>query len=377
MIVYFLIAFVAACVCAVLIVRFEHLHPMSADSDLTGPQKIHTHPVPRVGGLAIMLGLIVCVFIQTWGNWSSPMWLVILASLPAWGFGMLEDLCKRVGVWTRLLATFASSLLGYWLLGAYMPRLDVPGLDVIYTSTIVIPVVFTMVTVGGIAHAINIIDGFNGLAGMVSLLFLCAFGYVAFQLNDVFVLTICVSLAGAILGFLVWNFPVAHLFSGDGGAYLIGFLIAEIAVLLCVRHSEVSPWFPLLVVIYPVFEVFYSVYRRKFVRGLSAGLPDALHFHQLIYKRLVRWMVGSKEAKHRAQRNSMTSPYLWGVALLSVAPAMIFWDNPGVLAGFVLIFCIGYVWLYSRIVSFRSPRFLVIRKIYPGPIRPLPKRPVK
>lgn len=372
---YFLIAFFVATAVAVLIIRFEHLHPMSADTDMSGPQKFHTHPVPRIGGVAVMSGLFAALAFQAWGNLNSPMWLVFLASLPAWGFGLLEDVSKRIGVNTRLLATFASALLGYWLLGAYMPRIDVPGLNGIYSSFIIIPVVFTMVTVGGIAHAINIIDGYNGLAGMVSLFFLVAFAYVAFQLNDWFVFSLCLSLAGAILGFLVWNFPIAHLFLGDGGAYLVGFLIAEFAVLLCVRHQEVSPWFPLLVVIYPVFEVFFSIYRKRFLRGQSPGIPDGLHFHMLIYKRVVRWMVGSKEAKHRAQRNSMTSPYLWGVSLFSVVPAMIFWDKPVILAAFVVVFCVSYVWLYTRIVTFRSPRFLVVRKSYPGISKGTPDKP--
>lgn len=372
---YFLIAFFVATLVAVVIIRFEHLHPMSADTDMSGPQKFHTHPVPRIGGVAVMSGLFAALAFQAGGALNSPIWMVLLASLPAWGFGLLEDVSKRIGVNTRLLATFASALLGYWLLGAYMPRIDVPGLNAIYASFVIIPIVFTMITVGGIAHAINIIDGYNGLAGMVSLFFLVAFAYVAFQLNDWFVFALCLSLAGAILGFLVWNFPVAHLFLGDGGAYLVGFLIAEIAVLLCVRHQEVSPWFPLLVVIYPVFEVFFSIYRKRFLRGQSPGIPDGLHFHMLIYKRVVRWMVGSKEAKHRAQRNSMTSPYLWGVSLFSVVPAMIFWDKPAVLAAFVVIFCVSYVWLYTRIVTFRSPRFLVVRKSYQGISKGTPDKP--
>lgn len=358
----FFVAFVVSSMIAVLIVRFEHLHPMSADADLLGPQKFHTHPVPRIGGVAVMAGIFASVLMLAWGQPNKDFWWLILASLPAWALGVLEDVSKKIGVNTRLLATFASALLGYWFLGVYMPRLDVPGVDAIYSSFIVIPVVFTMITVGGIAHAINIIDGYNGLAGMVSLFFLLAFAYVAFQLNDWFVFSLCLAVAGAILGFLVWNFPIAHIFLGDGGAYLIGFLIAEFAVLLCVRHQEVSPWFPLLVVIYPVFEVFFSIYRKRYLRGQSPGVPDGLHFHMLIYKRVVRWMVGSKEAKHRAQRNSMTSPYLWGVSLFSVVPAMIFWDRPLVLAICVVAFCVGYVWLYTRIVTFRSPRFLVVRK---------------
>lgn len=312
-----------------------------------------------------MFGLVVATLMQTWGSGDQTPWLVLLAALPAWGVGLLEDVTKKVGVTARLLATFVSAMVGYWLLDAYMPRLDVPGLDHLYAMHISIAVVFTMITVGGVAHAMNIVDGYNGLAGIVSLMFLFAFGYVAFQLNDWFVLALAVSLAGAILGFLIWNYPAGLIFAGDGGAYLIGFLLAEIAVLLCVRHPlQVSPWFPLLVVIYPVFETLFSIYRKRYVRGQSPGVPDGLHFHMLIYKRIVRWMVGSKEARHRTQRNSLTSPYLWAAACLSVAPAVMFWDKPPILFGFVVLFCVTYIWLYYRIVRFRAPRVMVIRKKY-------------
>ena len=373
---YFVIACLVSCAVAIFIIRFEHFHSFTADHDLTGPQKFHSVPVPRVGGVPIMCGLVVATIMQTWGSNDVMPWYVLLAALPAWGVGLLEDLCKKVGVTARLVATFVSALVGYWLLDAVMPRLDVPWLDDVYQMYIVIPVLFTMVTVGGVAHAINIVDGYNGLSGIVALMFLFAFGYVAFHLDDWFVLALCVSLAGAILGFLIWNYPAGLIFAGDGGAYLIGFLLAEIAVLLCFRHqTQVSPWFPLLVVIYPVFETLFSIYRKRYVRGQSPGMPDGLHFHMLIYKRLVRWMVGSKEARHRKQRNSLTSPYLWATAGFSVVPAVMFWDSPAVLAAFVLLFCIAYIWLYNRIVRFRVPRVLVINKKYKRNLPRVPEEP--
>jgi len=167
---------------------------------------------------------------------------------------------------------------------------------------------------------------------------------------------------GAVAGFLVFNFPRGLIFAGDGGAYVIGFFIAELSVLLVTRHPTVSPWFPLLLVAYPVWETLFSVYRKKVLRGQSPGMPDGLHFHMLVYKRLVRWMVGSREAQHLLHRNSRTSPYLWGVAALTVIPAVLFWQRTLALqlcfGGFVL----GYVWLYGRIVRFRSPRWMVTNR---------------
>ena len=168
--------------------------------------------------------------------------------------------------------------------------------------------------------------------------------------------------AGAVLGFLLLNYPRGLIFAGDGGAYLVGFLIAEISVLLVARHSEVSAWFPLLLVIYPVFETFFSIYRRKFLQDRSVGCPDALHLHQMIYKRLVRWMVGSKEARHVTRRNSLTAPYLWVLASVSVVPAMLFWRRPHTLMLCTLLFVMLYVRLYLMIIRFKSPSWLMVKK---------------
>ena len=173
-----------------------------------------------------------------------------------------------------------------------------------------------------------------------------------------------VSLAafGAVVGFLLLNYPRGLIFSGDGGAYLLGFFIAEISVLLVARNPRVSPWCPMLLVIYPVFETLFSIYRRKFLQGRAVGRPDALHLHQIVYKRLVRWMVGSKEAHHVTRRNSMTAPYLWTLATLSIAPAMMFWSRTSLLILCILLFITIYLCLYRMIVRFKAPRWLIVRK---------------
>ena len=90
------------------------------------------------------------------------------------------------------------------------------------------------------------------------------------------------------------------------------------AILLLQRNAGVSPLFPLLICIYPIFETLFSMYRRKVIRGRPAGLPDGVHLHRLIYRRLMRWAVGNQSAKMLTRRNSMTSPYLWLLCMLSV-----------------------------------------------------------
>jgi hypothetical protein len=116
------------------------------------------------------------------------------------------------------------------------------------------------------------------------------------------------------------------------------------------------------VLIYPIFETVFTILRRR-QRRMAAGMPDSMHFHQIVYKRLVRWMVGRSQANYLLKRNSMTSPYLWAMALLTVSPAMLFWQYEWVLRLFCILFIATYIWLYRRIVRFRSPRWLVYRRV--------------
>lgn len=348
-------------VIGVLLVRFRHLHDhFSADHDLGGVQKFHAAPVPRIGGVPVMAGIAAGSLILSMLTREYLSLVLLVAGLPAFAAGLAEDLTKQVGPLPRLLATFVAAAMGFWLLNAGLSRLDVPGVDRLLHYHWAISLLFTVFAVGGVAHAINIIDGYNGLAGMVSVFIFMALAYVAFKVSDPQIMGLCFAATGAVLGFLVWNFPRGMIFAGDGGAYLIGFLIAELSVLLVARHPQVSPWFPLLLVIYPVFETLFSIYRKKFLRGMSPGMPDGLHLHMLVYKRLVRWMVGSREARHLTRRNSMTSPYLWALSSLSVAPAMLFWNNTTVLMVCVGVFVLTYLYLYRMIIRFRSPRWMVL-----------------
>ncbi len=114
--------------------------------------------------------------------------------------------------------------------------------------------------------------------------------------------------------------------------------------------------------VYPIFETLFSIYRKKFLRGMSPGVPDGVHLHMLIYKRVMRWGLGAKNAKVMTRRNSMTSPYLWILCMMAVVPSMLFWDLPGVLAGFIALFGASYVIFYWRIVRFKSPSWLVVRR---------------
>ena len=101
----------------------------------------------------------------------------------------------------------------------------------------------------------------------------------------------------------------------------------------------------------------FSIY-RKTVRGVSPGVADALHFHQLIYRRIVRSVFHDDESRRVLMRNNRTSPYLWGFTLLTVVPAVLFWNNTPLLMAFCGLFVISYVMAYMAIVRFKVPEWL-------------------
>jgi UDP-N-acetylmuramyl pentapeptide phosphotransferase/UDP-N-acetylglucosamine-1-phosphate transferase len=172
-------------------------------------------------------------------------------------------------------------------------------------------------------------------------------------------------LAGATFGFLLWNYPHGMIFAGDGGAYLWGLVLGIAGIQIVQRHPEVSPWFPILLLVYPMWEAVFSIY-RKVVRGQSPSLADALHFHQLIYRRLVRHVFHDDQARRVLMRNNRTSPYLWGFTLMTVIPAVVFWRSTPVLATCTVLFIACYLWAYHSIVRFRMQRWLRrIRLLYP------------
>lgn len=335
----------ALLICSVIVLTKQWHGNLTMDS-MVGVQKFHFDPTPRVGGLGIYAGTLVAWLLAD-DSLRALLGPLLLAGLPAFGFGMLEDITKRVGVRDRLLATIASGVIVCLLTGTHLTRTDVWGLDALMTIA-PLAIGFTAFAIGGVANAVNIIDGFNGLASGAILIGLAAIGLIAYQVGDAPLVTLCQVIAAVTLGFFLVNFPFGKIFLGDGGAYFLGFMVAWIAVLLLERNPGVSVWAPLLACSYPVLEVGFSMWRRK-ARALNPGHPDRLHLHSLVKSRIIKKKSLSWTP---VLRNALVSPYLW-----------LFTSIPGVLAATFyahtasLIYCfVGcaylYLVLYTRLVRF-------------------------
>lgn len=359
------VSFLATLLITLWVIRSGHLHSkFSADSDTTAIQKFHSHVVPRIGGLGILIGLLISLLVRRFENEAVGNFglLLIASSLPAFLFGFLEDITKKIGVKVRLIACFIAAAIAGHLLSGWLTSVQILGIDNLMLAYPALAISVTCFAVAGVANAFNIIDGYNGLSSMVAIIILGGLTYVAFQVGDTQIMIASLTMIGALLGFLVWNYPRGLIFLGDCGAYLVGFWIAELSVLLTARNPGVSKWFPLLLCIYPIFETLFTIYRRVILKRIHPGMPDALHLHQLIYRRIVRWDNSGHNQQLEIYRNSMTSPYLWLLCLLGVIPAVLFWRYHLALKGFSMLFAISYIWIYWAIVRHKIPDYLISRR---------------
>ena len=313
-----------------------------------GVQNHHTEPTPRIGGVAIALGLVAAWALAAPAARGilGPM---LLAGIPAFVFGLLEDITKKISVLQRLLATMASGALAWYLTGVAMQNTGVPPLDWLLAITPV-AVLFTAFAVGGVANAINIIDGFNGLSSGAVAIMLAALGAIAMNVGDAPLATVCFTAAACALGFGAVNWPLGKLFLGDGGAYLLGFLLAWMAVLLPMRNTEINAWATILVCAYPVLEVGFSVRRRRNREGHHPGQPDKVHLHHLVHRRIVCQLFPGLS---KPLKNGLTSPLCWIFVAAPALWAVAFANNTAML---VLAFggiVFGYAAVYARLSQFR------------------------
>ncbi len=328
-----------------LLVITQGWHGHLSHDHAAGVQKVHSTPTPRVGGIAIALGALLGWYLLPMDSARllAPM---LVAGVPCFVFGLAEDLTKRVSVKARLLATMGSGVLAWWITGISLSRIGVIGIDALL-MWLPFSVAFTAFAAGGIANAINIIDGFNGLASGVLVLAFLAFAAIAAGAGDVAMAPLCLVLAAVTLGFWAVNFPFGKIFLGDGGAYLLGFWLAWVAIMLPTRNPQVSPWASMAVCAYPVIEVVFSVLRRLLTRA-SPGAPDSLHLHSMLSAALARRLTRNWTP---ALRNAAVSPLVWGFAAMPCVVAVLVPGQSRLLATLVGLAVVLYAACYLLVWS--------------------------
>ncbi|MGI3212192.1 MraY family glycosyltransferase [Roseovarius tibetensis] len=349
----FLVPFIAALLVSVgiaaALVATQCFYAHFSHDKHVGVQKLHTDTVPRIGGLALIGGQIAG------GLTLSPdlrtLWLMLfLSSIPAFSSGLLEDVTNRVGVKWRLIATICAGLIFCFVTGYHLTYADLPGIDWLLSFTwFAVPL--TAIVIAGVANAFNIIDGVNGLCLGTAIITFMGLAVIAGQYGDMQILMICMISIGALMGIFLLNFPSGLIFLGDGGAYLIGMFVVVTAMMLPLRHPEISPLVGLLGLCYPIFEMLVSIHRRSVRKGSHPGQPDRLHLHSLIFRSQAKQLAYKMNAPNL--RNPMSAVLIWPLPILSVTLMILFHtSSTAILIGIVMIVVL-YLWAYRQVTLLR------------------------
>lgn len=335
---------IAALGVAGLLILTQHWHLPWTNDASDRIQRLHRGAVPRVGGIALFLGT-VAGCLQAPGPVAALLLPLLMAGSLAFLVGLIEDLTQRVGVRLRLIATMLSGLAAALLTGVSLTHVDVWGLD-LALAWLPCSLLFTMFAIGGVANALNIVDGCHGLLGLTAMGAALGLAGVAHSVGDSALVHACLILCAAQFGVFVLNWPLGRIFMGDGGAYFVGFALAWLAVLLVERNAEVSPFVDLLICVHPITEVMFSVWRRL-MRKQHPGQADHQHFHSLIYRRYLRRALSHYP---HCVPNALTGLLVGSLSLIAagVAPWVATSTAAALLA--TVLYVLFYLAIYARMV---------------------------
>ncbi len=252
--------------------------------DYTDERKIHTGNISRLGGVGILAGFFISaglflIFTDTINFWKTlPLFV---AGAIIFTFGLIDDL-KNLPAFVKLifqiLAVFIVSVSGFRFKQIFGWILPTP-----------LSFILTFVWILGVINAYNLIDGLDGLCGSLSFTSVLVLGILYF-LSKNMEAGICFCLAGAILGFLCFNWPPAKIFMGDAGSQFLGFMIAILPLYTSGDSFEYNKFLIMVVLTsFPVFDTIAAIWRRlRDHRPVMS--PDSSHLHhKLLHLGFSKW----------------------------------------------------------------------------------------
>lgn len=311
-------------------------------------QAMHNRDTPRVGGIAIFAALAMSsMFVPA--MLADGYKLCVLAAGIIFFVGLLEDLGFGISPEVRLLAAAIASLTAIGLLGVWLPRTGIPGLDTLMPYWVVgVPI--TLLATAGVANAFNMIDGLNGFAAFTAIVASAALGLIAVQAGYTEMTHLTTMLAASVLGFFIINYPSGRIFLGDAGAYTLGFVLSWFGISILLNAPDASPWAVLLTMFWPVADMLLAIYRR--IRGkVMMSAPDRLHAHQMAMRALEICVMG-RGKRHIA--NPLCTLVLAPFVAAPPVAGVMFWDQTVI--SFAALVCFGGLFFGSYLIV---PRILV------------------
>ena len=268
-------AMIAAFIFTPLVKRFAE--KVGAMDNPGEARRVHDHPIPRMGGMAIFLGFIIAVLI--FADVTSEVQGILIGSIVIVATGVVDDIVS-LNYWVKLLGQTAAAVIavmhGVVISFFSNPNIFSPETELLL-GVLCVPV--TVLWIVGITNSVNLIDGLDGLACGVSTISSITMLVVALMVSESNMAVILACLVGACIGFIPYNFNPAKIFMGDTGALLLGYLLATVSVLgLFKFYAIVSFVVPILALALPLFDTMFAIIRRL-LKGQNPMTPDRGHLH--------------------------------------------------------------------------------------------------
>ncbi len=252
--------------------------------DIPNARKEHSTPIPTMGGIAIIAGMIISLLLWFPFNNQAAQVCFFFSITVLFGLGIMDDLKDLSAKYKFIVQLGLASLIA--LSGIRITSFE--GLLGINELPLMAQYTFTILAIVGITNAFNLIDGIDGLAGGIGFMSLVTLGIFLTMSGDTNTALIAFALAGGIMAFLYFNFNPAKIFMGDTGSLVLGFVIA----VLCIRLLQVNvmvpdpvlphaPVFVLGMVLIPVFDTL-RVFAVRIWKGKSPFEADKTHIHHLL-----------------------------------------------------------------------------------------------
>ena len=247
--------------------------------DIPNERKVHTIPIPRLGGLGIFVGFLIGYMI--FGKSTVQMNSILIGSFIILLTGIIDDI-KPINAKYKLLGQIFASCVIVFYGNILLNNLTIWGLDINF-GIFAYPI--TVLFIVACTNIINLIDGLDGLAGGISSIFYLSTIIICFFQSRFMELELVLSLImlGSTLGFLVHNFHPAKIFAGDSGALFMGFTIAVISLLGFKTTAITSIFIPLMILAVPILDTLFAIIRRL-LKHQKITAPDKQHLHHQLLK---------------------------------------------------------------------------------------------
>ena len=246
--------------------------------DIPNERKIHTKPMPRLGGLGIYSGFLLGYLL--FGQMTYMMNAILISSFVIIISGIIDDI-KSIKAYQKLLCQFIAALIVVLYGGILLDDINIFGL---YINFGIFAYPITILFILGCINCMNLIDGLDGLAGGISSIFFLFIGIIAFVqgqrgLNYELAITLTFIMFGSTTGFLFHNFYPAKIFMGDSGSMFLGFIISIITILGFKSVMMSSLAIPLFILVVPILDTVFAIIRRRLKGENVMTTADRSHIH--------------------------------------------------------------------------------------------------